>query len=248
VGLDADAGIYHQSPDPALLIGPPEGASLKLERSWGGGAGVSVHRGPWGIELNGWGRSIENLTSWEDDGSLGQGEGLAFGLETLLRGADGPLSGWVSYAWVRSLRREEAGLPWGPSSYDQPDTLNAVVALDLGRNWTLASRFRYGSGFPVPDDVEDPEAYDALTQSFYSLVGEEGRLEPFHALDVKISKVALYRRWRLEYYLDLQNVYNRRVPEPVITGLADVYESYSYGFGLPVLPIFGVEGIFGGER
>jgi hypothetical protein len=60
--------------------------------------------------------------------------------------------------------------------------------------------------------------------------------------------VALYRRWRLEYYLDLQNVYNRRVPEPVITGLADVYESYSYGFGLPVLPIFGVEGIFGGER
>lgn len=73
----------------------------------------------------------------------------------------------------------------------------------------------------------------------------EQRLEPFHALDLKVSKRFLARRWRVEAFLDLQNAYNRRVPEPVSAGLGEVYVAHSYGYGLPVLPIIGFEGVLG---
>ena len=44
----------------------------------------------------------------------------------------------------------------------------------------------------------------------------------------------------LSLYLDVQNVYHRRVVEPIVTGFRETLPSY--GFGLPILPIFGIEG------
>ncbi len=44
----------------------------------------------------------------------------------------------------------------------------------------------------------------------------------------------------------MQNVYNHRVPEPVVAGLSDVvFDGLGYGF--MTLPIFGVEGQWGGD-
>ncbi len=243
VTLVADAGVYHQAPAYDLLIGPPEGTTLRLETSYGGGAGARAELGPVRAEVDLYARRIENLTAYEDDGTLGQGDGLAFGAETLTRYTWKKLTGWVTASYARSLRREDRGLPWAPSLYDQPLSLVLVDAYDLGRHWTLAGRWRYSSGFPVPDTTADIQAYDVLRQTAVPLVGNEhGRLEPFHSLDLKIARRVEGRDFDVEFYLDVQNVYWRRVAEPVITGLADVYNVYAYGFGLPTLPILGIEG------
>ncbi len=241
--LVADAGIYHQAPAYDLLIGPPEGTTLALETSYGGGAGARAELGPIKADLDLYARRIDNLTGYEDDGTLGQGDGLAFGVESITRYTWDRLTGWVTASYARSLRRESRGLPWEPSLYDQPFSLVLVDAYDLGRHWTLAGRWRYSSGFPVPDTSDDIQAYDVLRQTAVPLVGNElGRLEPFHSLDLKIARRVEGRSFDMEFYLDVQNVYWRRVAEPVITGFADVYNVYAYGFGLPTLPILGIEG------
>lgn len=241
-----DAGIYHQPPPYDLLIGPPDGSTLELEESYGGGGGLRTRWGPLHFDIDGYGRAIENLTGFELDGSLGQGQGLAYGIETMTRADVGRFSGWITYAYARSLRRETNDL-WRASAYDQPHTLVVVGAFDLGRNWTVATRFRYASGFYVNESGDPTEALDVLDSTTVEIHGDvEGRTEPYHALDVKISKRFLFHHWRLEAFLDVQNAYNRRVAEPVISGLSDAYISRPWGFGLPVLPIIGFEGVVGG--
>lgn len=249
--LVGDVGVYHQPPPYDLLFGPPEGAILALERSWGGGVGARIESGPVHVDVDTYARRIDNLTGYETDGSLNQGLGLAWGVETLTRYQGGRLSGWLTLSYTRSLRRDSAAMAWRPALYDQPLSAVLVGAYDLGRAWNLAGRMRYASGYPVPEVDEDVDlaAYDVLRQVSVPLVGDEhGRLPAFHALDLKISKRIPGQRWRMEAYLDVQNVYWRRVPEPVITGFEELFQIHAYGFGLPTLPILGFEASFHGGK
>ncbi|MSP54827.1 MAG: hypothetical protein EXR69_04360 [Myxococcales bacterium] len=244
LNLRADAGMYHQPPAVELLLGPPEGSALSLEYSWGGGGGATWTQGPVSVDVDAFGRKTEKLTQYDADGSLGQGEGLAFGLETMTKLATGRFAGWLSLSWTRSLRREESTTPWTSAIYDQPLTLVLVGSEDLGKAWSLSSRFRYASGFTAPAD-ETATAYDVLRSEAVPLTRDgNGRLPAFHALDVKISRHVVQHKLGLDFYLDIQNVYNRRIPEPVITGLSHVYTDQAYGFGLTTLPILGVEGVY----
>ncbi|MDP2313352.1 MAG: TonB-dependent receptor [Pseudomonadota bacterium] len=247
VTLVGDAGLYHQPPPADMLVGPPEGSTLAMEQSYGGGGGVRIDYGPWQVGIDAYSRKIARITAYEADGSLGQIEGQASGVETMVRYSTARLSGWVAYSYGHSQRREEPADAWYPSNYDQPHTLVAVASTDLGKRWTLGGRWRFASGFPVPATEDPIEAYDVLGQTAVTLVPDRfGRTEAFHGLDVKISKQAQYKHWRLEYYLDVQNLYNRRVAEPVISGVWEAYGTQTYGFGLPILPILGIEAIFGG--
>ncbi|MFZ5477977.1 MAG: TonB-dependent receptor plug domain-containing protein [Myxococcota bacterium] len=258
--VHGDAGIYHQLPPLELLVAPPEGAALQMERAYAAGAGGSFRYGPWRLDLDAFNRFMDRMTAYEEDGSLGQGQGQAWGIESMFKYQRGRVSGWVTYSFTASLRRQEAfdddhvdpdEDEWDYSPYDQPHTVVAVAAFDLGKNWTFASRWRYASGFPIeclkgdaPYCDKYVQGYDVFLQQNLQL--DPGRTEPFHALDLKISRQAIYRRWHLDFYLDVQNVYNRRVAEPLISGIWEGYGTQTYGYGLPVLPIFGVEGVFGG--
>jgi hypothetical protein len=238
----ADAGLYHQFPPLDVAIGLPGGPYLPLEQSAGGGAGVHTRWRWLTFELDGYARQMSNLTVFEEDGSLGIGQGVAYGVETLTRWNVDRLSGWLSYTWSRSYRREATTSLYEPNKYDEPSYLVIVNAYDLGKLWTAAARWRYASGYVLADDRS--RVYDVLTNtSQYLFPDDNGRLRPFHALDVKISKEFVFRHWSLETYLDVQNVYDRRVPEPAISGLTEASTVYTYG--LFTLPIFGVQGYFG---
>lgn len=240
--IRADAGMYHQPPSWSALIGPPEGGVFGLESSYGGGLGVQARIGPVEVDLGGYGRKIDGIVGFEDDGSLDQEEGRAYGVESMTRLTLGRFFGWVSASYSRSERKEDADIDrWKPGDFDQPLSITAIATLDLGRRWSLATRWRYASGFPEPDSA-NAGAYDVFTSQNVPLDGDaSGRLEPFHTLDLKVAKRFLLRRGTVDFWLDVQNVYNRRVPEPVILGLTQFPVTDAYAFGLPILPIFGVE-------
>lgn len=249
LSFNADLGVYHQPPPRDLVVGPAEGSALELQYSYGGGVGATWKPGALQIEGSAYWRRLENETATEVDGTLGQGQGLAYGLETLTRYNQGRFSGWLTATWSRSFRREEPSLAWGGSTYDQPVYVVLIGAYDLGRGWTVASRFRYASGFLLPTEDDTPTAYDVFTQTEVPLEGDSaGRLPAYHALDVKISKHVLARHVVLDTYLDVQNVYNHRIPEPVMTGFPELVSEHYYGYGLPVLPILGIEGGFRSEK
>ncbi len=238
--LVADASIVHQPPPFDILVGLPDGKYLDLEKARGTGAGARLRGQNIGFDIDGYWRHLDRVTLFEDDGTITQGRGMAYGIETLTRWSWRSLGGWIAYTYSRSLRQEELGDLYRPHIYDQPHYLVAVMSWDLPRQLTLAGRWRYGAGYPRLAD----EAYDLLqTDSLeVPLDTRLDRLPPYHALDLKISKRATFRAWQLEGYLDIQNVYNRRIPEPLITGIDDT--ETVYGFGLPVLPIFGLKGVF----
>jgi hypothetical protein len=242
--LVGDAGVYHQYPPFEWVVGLPTGRYLDLEKSQGFGGGAHWKAAQISFDLDAYWRRMDQLTVFEEDGSTGQGQGRAYGFETLSRFRYGGFSGWVAYTYSRSLRREETGDGWLAHTYDQPHYLVLVGAYQLPKNWSLSARFRAGSGYPRAADAED--ATDILTQNEVPLDMTSTRLPSYHSLDIKVSRLKDLRSWELEYYLDIQNVYNRRIPEPVITGIDD--RNTAYGFGLTTLPIFGVKGAYTRDR
>ena len=254
LALVGSAGVYHQWPPLDYTISLPNGPSLRMERATGGGLGLQAGLRNFSLESAAYGRALRNVTLFAEDASLGQGDGVAYGVENLARLDGQSLGGWISYTWSRSFRREELGHLWDPHAYDQPHNLIAVLAWDLPGGWVMAGRFRVSSGYPVADDVT--YAYDVLIQSRRciadsTMTGDETescpepeheRLPPNHSLDLKITRLWAFKSWSLEAYLDIQNIYNRRNPEPVITGSVDLGTLYAWG--MPILPIFGVKGMF----
>ncbi len=242
VAVVGDLGISHQAPALEAVIGLPEGRYLRLEEARGGGLGARLRYRQLAFDLDGFVRQLDHVTMWEDDGSLGQGRGLAYGVESLARWELGRAAGWVAYTWSRGLRQEEVGDLFEPYRYDQPHYLVVVGSLGLRRNLTLAGRFRAGSGYPRDPDAD--AAYDLLATGATEVPLDTRllRMEPYYALDLKLSKEATFRAWQLEYYLDVQNLTNHRMAEPLITGVDDRQVVYAYG--LPILPIFGVKGVF----
>ncbi len=243
-GLELELSGHHAPPAWELVLGVPEGASLELDQSWGGSAGAFWGAGAFDLSVEGYARLMPVLAEIEADRSIDVGEGLAYGAELSVRARAGRLSGSARLGWGRSFRREDADAPWGPSRFDQPVTAGVVAEADLGRSWALASRFRYASGYLAETDPQ--RVVDALTLEVVEAEVLGRRVEDFYGFDVKVSKRFLFRTWRLDAYLDLQNVSSHRVPEPFITGLVDVAVE-GMGFGLPILPIFGVEGAWGGD-
>ncbi len=243
-GIDLEVGAHHQPAPWEVLLVFPEAASLELDEAWEGSVRGELGRGPWTFSLEGFGRTSPRLTAFEADGSLGQGQGLAWGTEAA---AELHLPAFDALARLgvgESGRREDAEDAWLPSLYDQRFTAGLVATGRLPRLWSLSGRLRVADGYAVGGD--SLEAFDALAGTFVTLDAPGGRTEPFASLDVKVSKRWVFRTWRLDAWLDLQNVTNHRVPERVVTGFADLPIS-QMAVGFLTLPIFGVEASWQGD-
>ncbi|HEX9508058.1 MAG TPA: hypothetical protein VF947_06600, partial [Myxococcales bacterium] len=68
------------------------------------------------------------------------------------------------------------------------------------------------------------------------------RLPSFNQLDIRIDKIWVYDLWNLDFFLDIQNVYNRQSVEGITYSYN--YQQRQYFKGLPILPIIGLKGAF----
>jgi hypothetical protein len=238
----------HQAPSLAVLVGDPEGQSAPLERADELSGGLFFH-GQFDdgallqLSIDSFFKSLSDLANREEDGTLGSFTGEAKGIETFLQWETDHLAMGLSAGFSQSTRQEDSGHEPKPHALDPGIQLALVATWKAPAGWIFSSRFRYASGVPFQSDR--PTAYDLFTQQEILLaptVNEStGRLPDPHSLDIKISKGRTYKHWRLEAYLDLQNIYNRRAPEPILTGFE---EKPVFGFGMPFLPVFGIEGSF----
>ena len=84
--------------------------------------------------------------------------------------------------------------------------------------------------------------YDMSQRTFLPVYGERSsdRLPPFTSVDIRVDKTYTYKKWKLETYLDLQNVTFAVNPEVIAW-------TYDYGeldpiTSNPPLPVFGLKG------
>jgi hypothetical protein len=167
------------------------------------------------------------------------GTGRVIGAEFLLRHELAHnFSGWISYTLMRSERKDSANTAYRLFDYDQTHILAAVGTYRLPRNWEVGFRFRYVSGNPTTPPVgaifnSDADQYEAINGRLNS-----DRVPAFHQLDLRFDKHWIYESWRLNAYLDIQNVYNRKNPEGVEYSFD--FSKKTYSTGLPIVPIIGL--------
>ncbi len=141
--------------------------------------------------------------------------GRSYGLEVMLRRqAKSGVFGWVSYTLSRAERYRDG--TWTPYDFDRVQLFNLVLGLPLARNWDVGVRMQYQSGLP------------ATTTSGYNTARADGYVR----FDVRFDKRAVWRKWLLDFYIDITNV--ALLPEEVSPGQAIRY----------VLPTLGLRGRF----
>jgi TonB family protein len=168
----------------------------------------------------------------------GIGSGRSYGVQMLLRQAlASHVSGWISYAIVRSERRDGPDGALRPSDYDQSHVLTAVGTWDIGKGFEVGARARFATGLPRTPVVR--ALYDARRDAYTPVFGPTNtdRIPAFFQIDLRGSKRFTLPRGELEAYLELQNVTNRENPEEIVYSAS--YRDKGFITGLPILPVVG---------
>jgi TonB family protein len=248
--VKAGFGYYSQPTDPRytdpnygndeLVAARSIQTSFGVEKSWGDQLTV---------DLVGFYKDIEKLVVSNPGSDLSEdvqpysnaGTGTIYGAEVLLKANFGDrFNGWIAYTYQKSLRRDGPDEAERFFDFDQPHLLTILGTSKIGRGWSISLRYRLISG--RPETPITGSIYDAVSDTYIRLYGDDNseRLATFHQLDARIDKVWTFDTWKLNLYLDVQNVTNQ--------GNQESWE-YNYDYtergpltGLPVLPLLGLRG------
>ena len=253
--LKAGVGLYSQPPQPTDYVAQfgsptvrPESAlhtALTLEQGLAPGLIVEAtgfYKQLYDLAATS-GKFVERGGQVVPERVASIGEGRVYGLEVLLRQS---ISKWffglVSYTLMKSERKDCSTCGWRQFDFDQTHVLVIVAHAYLPRGFELGLRFRYITGFPYTPPSGG--YYDADSDVYSPAHGpvNTARLADFNAIDFRIDKTFLFKRWLLKLYLDVSNVYNRANQE-VIQPSYDFVRSAPIT-GLPILPSFGIRGEF----
>ncbi len=170
------------------------------------------------------GISLANLGA--DFGAIGNepvlsnSTGRAYGLEFLAQQRlFRNFYGIASMTLVRSEFTNPNSEGMIPSSWDNRIILSMTAGKRFSNNWELGGRWRYLGGNPyTPTDLNASslrsnwDLRNAAILDFSRING--ARLNPYHQLDIRLDKKYFYRKWTLNWYLDVQNAYNFQATQP----------------------------------
>lgn len=148
-----------------------------------------------------------------DEEIVSTGKGRAYGFEILYKVMEWKnLNVTSTYTFFRSEFTDKNDV-YRPSSWDTKHLLNLISSYKLPKNWNVAMRWRFVGGAPYsPIDTElskNRVAWNITNQPYldYDNFNSE-RLPAAHQLDLRIDKEIYFKKWVLNLYTDVQNVYN----------------------------------------
>jgi TonB family protein len=244
--LKAGTGLYHQPPDPedlsSVFGNPTLALSSAAHVSLGGAYKLT---GTLTLELTGFAKSLWDLPSRSEAQTpalaqaLGQdGVGRSYGGQVLLRQelVKG-FFGWITYSLIRSERKDHPDLDWRLFDYDQTHVLGVLASYQIGHGWEAGGRFRFTSGVPRTPVVD--AYFDGRGDQFQPIFGAQNsiRLPSFYQLDLRVERTITRPTFRMNIFLDVQNVTNRSNPEEQIYNYD--FSRKGYITGLPTLAVLG---------
>ncbi|GAB2487347.1 TonB-dependent receptor [Algoriphagus taiwanensis] len=151
---------------------------------------------------------------------LSDSRGRAYGLEFLAQ--QRLFKGFYGIAAVTLVRSEFTNPNtegFVPSAWDNGIIVSMTAGKRFQRNWELGARWRYLGGLPyTPIDVATSSQipiYDSRPQGVLDFNQINTlRLEAFHQLDLRVDKKYFYNKWNLNWYIDIQNLYNFEAEQP----------------------------------
>ncbi|GGG89535.1 collagen-binding protein [Polaribacter pacificus] len=159
--------------------------------------------------------SLANLG--DDFGVIGSEEvtstskGNAYGFEVFAqKKSTSGLYGIFSYTFVRSEFQDQQN-NYVPSNWDNKHLLTLTAGKKFNKDWELGTKFRLVGGKPyTPYDLNASSLisnYDLTNRGIldYSRLNTE-RFDTYTQLDVRIDKTWYWKRFSLNFYIDVQNV------------------------------------------
>lgn len=160
-----------------------------------------------------------NYGTYGDEPAVPTSSGRAYGAELYYRDKLlDRINVILSYTLVRSEFEDKNG-KLIPSAWDNRHILNISASAGFNRNWNVGMKWRFVGGAPyTPFDYARSsliEAWDARGQGYpdYSLYNTR-RLDNFQQLDIRVDKEYFFNKWSLDFYLDIQNLYNFQSKDP----------------------------------
>lgn len=154
-----------------------------------------------------------------DEAVIPTSRGKAWGAEVYFREKiTKNIDATLSYTWVRSSFEDKHG-DFIPSAWDNRHIMNITALASLKRNWEIGIKWRFVGGAPyTPYDFEKSsliEAWDVQGRGYldYNQFNNQ-RLGIFHQLDLRVDKEYFFKKWSLNVYLDIQNLYNFKAQQP----------------------------------
>lgn len=148
-----------------------------------------------------------------DEEIISKGKGRAYGVEIMYKIMElGKLNIITTYTYFRSEFTDKNNT-YRPSSWDTRHLLNLISNYKFRKNWDVAMRWRYVGGVPYsPIDMNlstNRVAWNITNQPYIDYRNFNSlRLPDSHQLDLRVDKEIYFKKWVLNFYADVQNVYN----------------------------------------
>ena len=118
----------------------------------------------------------------------------------------------MAYTLVRSEFTDKTET-FMPSAWDNIHIINMTLGKKFKRDWEIGLKFRFSGGSPyTPYDMTSSalkSVWDIRQQGVFDWNRLNEERYPFiHAIDIRIDKKWFFKKWSLNLYADVQNVYN----------------------------------------
>ena len=161
-------------------------------------------------------------------------KGRSYGMEFLAQQKlSSSIYGIMSFTYYKS-EFEDKNQQYTPSAWDNRYILNVTAGKKFKNNIEIGVKFRYSGGAPyTPLDLATSSikgVWDVNQQGVlnYDLLNTQ-RLKNIHGLDIRIDKKWFFKKWSLNAYLDVENLYNYKIQLPSEIGIdSDLAEQPIY--------------------
>jgi hypothetical protein len=145
------------------------------------------------------------------EGELRIGTARSYGAEFLLRKAAGRLTGWISYAYIRTYRyipEINQGQRF-PPPYDKPHNVSVVANYEISRRFDASLNWVYSTAIPVTVPTQGSYYGNTWIPSYSTRGGTRIPGTAYHRMDLSVN--FYFNTFKLPSNLNLSiyNVYNR---------------------------------------
>ena len=163
-----------------------------------------------------------------DYGSIGEellvstAQGRSYGAELLVKWLiPDKLTFICSATLYKSEYRSSPDADYIPSAWDNRFVTNISAVYQLPHYWSIGAKVSAIGGAPyTPYDMDESsfrQVWDAGGRAVYDYDRyNQGRLEPFCQIDLRVDKNFYFRKWTLGIYVDVQNVTCNTIPQPTV--------------------------------